>query len=374
MKEIKTVGIIGFGVMGAAIGINAAMSGYRVVFKELDDELVQTMFDKWVVKSLEKRVAKGKITQAEMDAITGLISGTSRYEALADCDLIIEAAIEKMDLKIRIFEDLSSTCSKDAILVSNTSTFLIETLMAKVAKQERTAGLHYFFPANINRLVEVIRQKNTSDDTYQSLMAFAEKCRKTAISVKDFPGFAINPLFISSYMVLDSFLNDTYNVATLESISQEALNVRYGIMWVQNGSGLGTCYHAGVSMFDYLNGSDVGYPKVPDQLRAQFESGVPWNLTDGEIVADPTTRGIVSDRLLGNVFTIAAHLVEKDVVSVKDLELGVCTALAWPKGPFGMMNELGMEQTARLVQQTVNAGDYKMPKRFQAGVPKAWKL
>jgi 3-hydroxybutyryl-CoA dehydrogenase len=374
MKEIKTVGIIGFGVMGAAIGINAAMSGYRVVFKELNDELVQTMFDKWVVKSLEKRVAKGKITQADMDAITGMISGTSRYEALSDCDLIIEAAIEKMDLKIQIFEDLSSTCREDVILVSNTSTFLIETLMAKVSNQGRTAGLHYFFPANINRLVEVIRQKNTSDNTYQALMAFAEKCRKTAITVKDFPGFAINPLFISSYMVLDSFLDKTYNVATLESISQEVLNVRYGIMWVQNGSGMGTCYHAGVSMFEYLNGSDLGYPNVPDQLKAQFESGDPWNLTDGEVATDQQTRDIVKDRLLGNVFTIAAHLVENDVVSVTDLELGVCTALAWPKGPFGMMNDLGMEETTRLIQQSVAVGDYKMPKKFQAGVPEKWEL
>lgn len=374
MKEIKTVGIIGFGVMGAAIGMNAAMSGYRVVFKELNDELVQSMFDKWVVKSLEKRVAKEKITQADMDAITGMISGTSHYEALSDCDLIIEAAIEKMDLKIQIFEDLSSVCREDAILVSNTSTFLIETLMAKASHQERTAGLHYFFPANINRLVEVIRQKNTSDDTYQALMAFAEKCRKTAITVKDFPGFAINPLFISSYMVLDSFLDETYNVATLESISQEALNVRYGIMWVQNGSGLGTCYHAGVSMFDYLNGSDLGYPEVPGQLKAQFESNAPWDLTDGEVLTDQEARARVKDRLLGNVFTIAAHLVENDVVSVTDLELGVCTALAWPKGPFGMMNDLGMEETTRLIQQSVTVGDYNMPKRFQTGIPEAWEL
>jgi len=374
MKEIKTVGIIGFGVMGAAIGMNAAMSGYRVVFKELNDELVQSMFDKWVVKSLEKRVAKKKITQADMDAITGMISGTSHYEALSDCDLIIEAAIEKMDLKIQIFEDLSSVCREDAILASNTSTFLIETLMAKASHQERTAGLHYFFPANINRLVEVIRQKNTSDDTYQALMAFAEKCRKTAITVKDFPGFAINPLFISSYMVLDSFLDETYNVATLESISQEALNVRYGIMWVQNGSGLGTCYHAGVSMFDYLNGSDLGYPEVPDQLKVQFESNAPWDLTDGEVLTDQEARARVKDRLLGNVFTIAAHLVENDVVSVTDLELGVCTALAWPKGPFGMMNDLGMEETTRLIQQSVTVGDYNMPKRFQTGIPEAWEL
>jgi len=127
-------------------------------------------------------------------------------------------------------------------------------------------------------------------------------------------------------------------------------------------------------MFDYLNGSDLGYPKVPDQLTAQFESGAPWNLTDGEVVTNQQTRDIVKDRLLGNVFTIAAHLVENDVVSVTDLELGVCTALAWPKGPFGMMNDLGMEESTRLVQQSVVVGDYKMPKKFQAGVPEAWKL
>ena len=145
MKEIKTVGIIGFGVMGAAIGMNAAMSGYRVVFEELNDELVQTMFDKWVVKSLEKRVALGKMTRPDMDAVTGMISGSSRYKALSDCDLVIEAAIEKMDLKIQIFADLSSACREDVILVSNTSTFLIETLMAKVAHPGADRRFALFF-------------------------------------------------------------------------------------------------------------------------------------------------------------------------------------------------------------------------------------
>jgi len=220
MKDLQTVGIVGFGVMGAAIGLNAAAAGYRVVFKELNDDLVKSMYDKWVIQALEKRVAKGKMTRDDMDKLASSISGTSRYDELAGCDLIIEAAIEKMDLKIQVFSDLSAVCPEDTIIVSNTSTFLIEKLMEKVSNPSRTAGLHYFFPANINRLVEVIRQKETSDDTYHTLMAFAEKCRKTAITVKDFPGFAINPVFISSYMVLDSFLDQGYNVATLESISR----------------------------------------------------------------------------------------------------------------------------------------------------------
>lgn len=146
MKEVKTVGVIGFGVMGAAIGLNAATNGYRVIFKELNDELVKSMYDKFVIKALSKRVAQGKMTQADMDAVSGRITGTYDNKDLAVCDLIIEAAIEKMDLKIKIFGELSEVCPKDTIFVSNTSTFLIEKLMEKVANPARTAGLHYFSP------------------------------------------------------------------------------------------------------------------------------------------------------------------------------------------------------------------------------------
>jgi 3-hydroxyacyl-CoA dehydrogenase len=372
MANIETVGIVGFGVMGAAIGLNAASSGYRVIYKELNDELVRAMYDRWVKGALEKRVAKGKLTQTEMDRVANMISGTANYQDLAPCDLIIEAAVEKMDLKIQIFKEVDEVCRPDAIFVSNTSTFPIERLMASVSNPHRTAGLHYFFPANINRLVEVIRQKATSEETFDALMAFAEKNRKVPIAVKDFPGFAINPVFISSYMILDSFYGDTYNAATLEHISQQALGVRFGIMWVQNGSGLGTCYHAAVSMNDYLADTDVGYPAVPDQLKAQFEAGTPWNLEDGPVVDDPALLTDVKNHLLGSIFTISTHLIEKGVVSIKDLELGICTALAWPQGPFALMNSLGMEASSRLVSQTVASGEFKMPKTFASGVPSPW--
>jgi 3-hydroxybutyryl-CoA dehydrogenase len=374
MAKIETVGIVGFGVMGAAIGLNAASCGYRVIYKELNDELVRSMYDRWVVAALQKRVAKGKMTQPEMDRIAGRITGTASYQDLGSCDLVIEAAVEKMDLKIQIFKDLDKVCRPDAIIVSNTSTFLIERLMASVSNPSRTAGLHYFFPANINRLVEVIRQKETSEETFAALIAFAEKNRKVPIAVKDFPGFAINPVFISSYMILDSFYGDMYNVATLEHISQLVLSVRFGIMWVQNGSGLGTCYHAAVSMNDYLADTDVGYPAVPEQLKNQFEIGENWNLEDGPVADDPVSLDVVKDRLMGSIFTISTHLIEKGVVSIKDLELGICTALAWPKGPFAMMNDLGMEESARLVRLTVESGEFKLPKTFADGVPRSWEI
>lgn len=374
IKEIKTVGIIGFNVMGAAIGLNAASSGYRVIYKELNEELVAAMYDRWVKDALGKRVAKGKMTLEEMDLVAGRISGTADYRDLAPCDLIIEAAVEKMDLKLQIFGELDKVCRPDAILASNTSTFLIEKLMAGVSNPSRTAGLHYFFPANVNRLVEVIRQKATGDDTYLALMAFAEKNRKVAIAVNDFPGFAINPVFISSYMVLTGLMSDFCNAATLDHVSKLALGVKYGIIWVLNGSGLGTAYHAAASMREYLGQTDVGFPVVPQQLKSQFEAGKPWDL-DGQAVSDDemVVNG-AKDRLLGAVFTIATHLLENKVVALADLELGVRTALAWPKGPFTMMNELGMAETTRLVQLTVENKTFKMPKTFAAGIPAAWKL
>lgn len=374
MKSIKTVGILGFGVMGSAIGLNAAASGYNVVFKELNDDLVKAMYERFVLKALGQRVEKGKMTQADMDAVCSRIRGTSRLEELVGCDLVIEAAIEKMDLKIQLFGELSAILPADTIIVSNTSTFLIEKLMEKVANPGRTAGLHYFFPANVNRLVEVIRQKATTDDTYAALMDFAKQNKKVAISVKDFPGFAINPVFISSYMVLDSFLGANCNVATLEAASQQALGVRFGIMWVQNGSGLGTCFHAAASMEDYLRNTDTGYPAVPAQLKAQFEAGKPWTLDDGPVSTDAGLIETVKQRLLGSIFAISTHLIEKDVVSVADLELGIKTALAWPKGPFSLMNEMGLDKAAELVGKAVAAGDFKMPKKFADANFSPWPL
>lgn len=373
MKQINTVGIIGFGVMGAAIGMNAATAGYDVIFKEVSEDLVKSMYDKWVTKALEKRVAAGKMTADDMNSIAGRIKGTDKYDDLQSCDLIIEAAVENLELKQGIFKTLSDTCPEDTILVTNTSTFLIKTVMAQVANQSRTAGLHYFFPANVNRLVEIIRQEKTNDETVAAIRQFAEKNRKTAISVKDFPGFAINPIFISSYMVLTSFYGD-YNAATLDDISKKALGVKFGIMWVLNFSGMGTAYHAAESMNQYLKDTDVGFPEVPKPLENCFKNNEKWDLESGPVSEDSTSRQVVVDRLLGTIFTVATHLVEKDVVSVKDLDTGVCLSLAWPEGPFTLMNKLGMEKTRQLITQACASDQLHMPARFADSTPDPWDI
>jgi 3-hydroxybutyryl-CoA dehydrogenase len=146
------------------------------------------------------------------------------------------------------------------------------------------------------------------------------------------------------------------------------LGIRYGIMWGLNGSGLGTAYHAAESMHQYLAHTDVGFPALPVHLKTQFESGKSWDVA-AEVSNDEVLLKTAKGRLLGSIFAISSHLVEKNVVSIKDLELGITTALAWPKGPFTLMNEMGMTEATRLIHLAVEKGTFKMPKTFAAGIP-----
>jgi len=180
-------------------------------------------------------------------------------------------------------------------------------------------------------------------------------------------------VFISSYMVLNSMYSDACNAATLDQVSKQALGVRYGIMWVMNGSGLGTSYHAAASMHDYLAHTDVGFPAVPVQLKTQFESGNSWDI-EAAVSDDAALLKDARERLLGSIFAISTHLIEKNVVSINDLERGITTALAWPKGPFTMMNEMGMAEATRLVNLAVESGTFKMPQTFASGVPALWEI
>ncbi len=207
MHSDKKIGIVGFGVMGAAIAINSAEAGYKVIFKELNDDLVNKLYDDKLVKPFRKRLNDGKIDKEKFDLILSRITGTSDYKNLKECNIIIEAAVENLSVKKNLFKELDNVCGKETILVSNTSTFRIKEIMKDISNKSRTAGLHYFFPANVNRLVEIICHENTNIKTIDTLKEFLTNKKKIHILVKDFPGFAINPIFISSYSVLNSFYN-----------------------------------------------------------------------------------------------------------------------------------------------------------------------
>ena len=189
--DIKKVGIIGAGTMGGGISMNFANVGIEVVIVERD----QAPLDKGlgtIRKNYERTASKGRITAADVETRTGLISGATDMNALADCDLIIEAVFENMDVKKEIFTQLDKICKKGAILATNTSALDINEIAAVTSRPEAVIGLHFFSPANVMRLLEVVRADKTSDEVIATSMAIAKKIGKIAALVGVCPGFVGN--------------------------------------------------------------------------------------------------------------------------------------------------------------------------------------
>lgn len=193
--EIKTVGVVGAGIMGAGIVQVSAQSGYQVVVSEINDELLQKGIGT-VDHFLGRAVEKERITADEKDEIMGRIKGTTDPKDFKDCDLVVEAVIENLELKKEVFERLDEICPPHALLTSNTSSMTITEMAAATNRMDKVAGLHFFNPVPVMRLVEIVRTIVTSDETVRILKEFSESVGKTAVMAKDTPGFIVNRLLI----------------------------------------------------------------------------------------------------------------------------------------------------------------------------------
>jgi 3-hydroxybutyryl-CoA dehydrogenase len=193
--EIKTVGVVGAGIMGAGIVQVCAQSGYQVVISEINDELLQKGIGT-VDHFLGRAVQKERITAKDKDEIMGRIQGTTDPKDFKDCDLIVEAIIENLDLKKDLFKKLDEICPPHALLTSNTSSMTIVEMAAVTKRMDKVAGLHFFNPVPVMRLVEIVRTITTSDETVETLRTFSESLGKTVVMAKDTPGFIVNRLLI----------------------------------------------------------------------------------------------------------------------------------------------------------------------------------
>ena len=189
--EIKKIFVIGAGQMGGGIGQVSAQAGFQVVQYDLTDELVAKGL-KVMDKNLSRDVEKGKRTAEEKDAILGRIKPSTKLEDAADADLTIEAVLENMAVKSKIFSELDKICKPEAILSSNTSSLPITEIAAVTKRPDKVIGMHFMNPVPVMRLVEVIRGLSTSDETYKIIEAASIKMGKTPVEVKDVPGFISN--------------------------------------------------------------------------------------------------------------------------------------------------------------------------------------
>jgi 3-hydroxybutyryl-CoA dehydrogenase len=195
MTEIKTVGVLGCGLMGSGIAQVTAAAGYRTIVREVSDELNAKGKGR-IVKSLDKLVERGRLQAADRDATVGRLQFTTRVTDLKGCDIVIEAVTEDLDLKNTLWIELDATCGPGTIFASNTSSLTIAAMAAATQRPDRVVGLHFFNPVPIMKLVEVVRTVTTSSTTFERALAFAQSLGKEPIAAKDNSGFIVNLLLV----------------------------------------------------------------------------------------------------------------------------------------------------------------------------------
>ena len=197
LEDIQCIGIVGAGVMGGGIAQSAILAGYKVILRDLKDEICEKAKDTIINGrfGIKAAVEKGKTTQEEMDKALSLLNFTTKIEDLKDCDLIIEAigggadgAIENKDMKLTVFKELDAILKKEGVIASNTSRYTITDLAEVTRRKDRFIGMHLFSPANIMKLVEVIYTKEVTEDVIVLIEELSKSWGKTPVRVKDVPG------------------------------------------------------------------------------------------------------------------------------------------------------------------------------------------
>jgi 3-hydroxybutyryl-CoA dehydrogenase len=212
---VRTVGVLGCGLMGSGIAQVCAAAGYKTIVREVDDIRLNKGLER-VRKFLEDGVAKGKVTADARDTTLANLSGTTTFDALAACDLIVEAIVEHLDEKRQTYASLEPIVQPHTIFLSNTSSLCITELAAATRRPDRFGGLHFFNPVPLMKLVEVVRALTTSDETYQTVFAFAQSLGKQPITAPDRPGFIVNRLLVP--YLLDAIRSYENGLGTIEDI------------------------------------------------------------------------------------------------------------------------------------------------------------
>ena len=268
--DIKTLGIIGAGQMGAGIAQVAAMSGLDVIMNDIKAEFVEKGFGS-IAKILSRNVEKGKITEEEKSAVLGKIKNSVSLKDMESADYVVEAAIEKQEIKFQIFKDLDEICGDQVILATNTSSIPIGRIAAQTGRPEKVIGMHFMNPVPVMKLVEIIPGIATSDETFQITWGLAEKFGKTPAKASDYPGFIANRILLP--MINEAAYCLYHGVGQREDIDtvmKLGMNHPMGPLALADLIGLDTCLAIMETLYDGFK--DSKYRPCP-LLRKYVEAG-----------------------------------------------------------------------------------------------------
>lgn len=241
---IQTIGIVGAGSMGTGIANLAAINGFNVILRDIEERFIEGALHR-MSKFMAKSVSKGKMTEEQKQAVLGRIQTTIDLEDMKDADIVIEAVVEDLELKKDVFSKLDAIVRDGVILTTNTSSMSITEIAAATNRPELVAGMHFFNPAQLMKLVEVVRGLNTSDETVQELKALSRRLAKEPVEVKkDSPGFIVNRIMLPQFIEAIKLVEE--GVASYEDIDKAVklgLNYPMGPFELQDFAGVDIGYH-----------------------------------------------------------------------------------------------------------------------------------
>lgn len=367
MKKINTVGLVGAGTMGSAIAQKFAQQGFKVILADREMKYVDKGIS-GIKEILKQGVERRLFSPNQVEAIIANISGTDNLSDLKQCDLIIEAIFEDFNAKSDLFKNLDALVDKDTILATNTSSFSVSNLAKSVSHPERFIGLHYFYHAAKNRLVEIIPGEKTSLETQKALEVFSVLSGKDAIITADTNGFAVNRFFVpwlnEAVRLFDEKLA---TIPQIEKVCMKLFGIGMGPFALMNATAVPIAYHAQKTLEVFGN-----IYLTSKLLKVQAESGNDWELGDIEnAVVDNELETIITERMAGIVFFVCSQILAEKVCSVTDLNRGARIGLRWRKGPIDLMLKFGVPQVSSLVKKIAELYQEETPEGI---TEQSWQL
>ena len=339
------VAIIGAGNMGSGIAQACAQAGFVVRVRDVD----QPMLDRGralIERMLQGAIDRKKMSPAKRDEVLGRITFTTDLgAAVAGAALVVEAVFEDLAVKRALFQELAPLVGPQTIVATNTSSLSVTTLAQGFPRPERFVGLHFFFPAAVNKLVEIIPGAATAPETVDAVERASYLLRKVPIRTLDRAGFAVNRFFVP-YLNEATRLaeEDVASLATIEEVGRELFGATLGPFELMNVTGIPIAFHAETSLAEAF-----GPAYAPSKLlEQQFRSGQPWPWKATTV--QPERKAAVGERLLGLTVGIATRLVEEGVATAEAVDRGATVGLRRRSGPFAQLSQVGLAEGLRLVE------------------------
>lgn len=357
VSSLKTIGVVGGGVMGAGIVQTLLGAGYSVRLKELNDDLVRQSLQsvEGLFQSLKR---KGAITEEETRAQLNSLESSSEYTILQGADLVIEAVPELISVKKEVFDQLEKTCKEETIFASNTSSLPISELAGFTSRPSRVIGMHWFNPPQVMRLVEVVPGLETSQETLETVFKICGTLKKVPIQVKECAGFLVNRL-LGAYVNEALFLlEEGCSSAVIDATAKRA-GFPMGPISLGEMVGWDIIYHSNMTLFQEY-GNRFALPKLFGDLYESgrwgakvgkgfypYEGGraVPVNVEEHE-----SDEGVLF-RLLAAMVNEAIRCLDENVASKEDIDKAMVLGAGMPKGPIQWADDLGLDEILKKVKE-----------------------